>query len=166
MVFCFNLRCYTVDNAIKLASDIFTEVSKKLSQQDIKVREYMYQCAIWFVCQSLWLRGGEWLYNIYGSVHWKFEKKLGKKKPESHFICGCDSEFIFTPKRNQLFQTSHSCCTSPQLNTIRGTKTLSVNWHSFYNILIHVQIFVQNEYMYLLYVLLYATNLQQLTLLE
>ncbi|KAL9957258.1 hypothetical protein ACROYT_G038872 [Oculina patagonica] len=31
--------CYTVENAIKLASDIFTEVSKKLSQQDLKAAE-------------------------------------------------------------------------------------------------------------------------------
>lgn len=31
--------CYTVDNAIKLASDIFTEVSKKLSQQNLKAAE-------------------------------------------------------------------------------------------------------------------------------
>ncbi|CAH3196884.1 unnamed protein product [Porites evermanni] len=31
--------CYTVDNAVKLVSDIFMDVSKKLSQQDIKAAE-------------------------------------------------------------------------------------------------------------------------------
>ena len=46
IVFCLISSCYTVDNAIKLVSDIFTEVSKKLSQQDLKVCEYQF--AIWF----------------------------------------------------------------------------------------------------------------------
>ena len=43
-MFCLISSCYTVDNAIKLASDIFTEVSKKLSQQDLKVCKY--QCTV------------------------------------------------------------------------------------------------------------------------
>lgn len=39
-MFCLISSCYTVDNAIELASDIFTEVSKKFPQQDLKVCEY------------------------------------------------------------------------------------------------------------------------------
>ena len=35
------LSCYTVDSAVKLASDIFMEVSKKISPQALKV------CALW-----------------------------------------------------------------------------------------------------------------------
>ena len=41
MTFFSILSCYTVDSAVKLASDIFMEVSKNISPQALKV------CALW-----------------------------------------------------------------------------------------------------------------------
>ena len=67
MTFFSILSCYTVDSAVKLASDIFMEVSKKISPEALKV------CALWnyfyFFLLTLpkYILHKVTLYNFYGA---------------------------------------------------------------------------------------------------